>query len=367
MTNLFPSPYPTLLGDDPELQSCLDLAVSKALQEFPSISTPFRTAISIVAIDESNTPMDFKHAGLRYGESFYSASLLKIGAMYAAYELRRSVNNLAAELGANVYTASEMFASLQSEFDSQISHNFDDILWKLHITLSPEDRKKIKPPKYDQIFAAIPLTTGGFALDFGGQFQNNMNQMIINSNNNSAAACIEALGYEWIDGALSAGGFFFPEGKTGIWLAGTFTGSLPAVRIHSENDDDVAQATTCFDMANLYAHMFQQTLVDSGSSTEMLNMLFVTAAVGDDPSYLDYNRRQLPPRNFAVTHSKIGSGPLKTGAIVISDAAIVEFIVSSGVGKRFIVVFQNSFADNDSVYAMGSIVDRTIELFHFGP
>jgi len=363
MTNPFPNPYPTLLGDDPGLQSNLEAAVSNALQEFPSIPAPFRTAISIVAIDESTTPMDFKHGGLQYGDTFFSASLLKIAALYAAYELRQSVNNLAAELGSNVFTADEMFASLQSEFDGQINNKFDDILSTLDITLSVEDNAKIKTPKYNQIFAAIPLTTGGFALDFGGQFKNNMTQMIINSDDNASAACIEALGYKWINGALNAGGFFFPEGKTGIWLAGTFTGSLPAIRIPSVNDDDVAQATTCFDMANLYAHMFQQTLVDSVSSTEMLNMLFVSAAVGNDPSFLDYTRRRLPPRNFAVTHSKIGSAPLKTRKYVASDGAILEHIVSSGVGKRFIVIFQNSFVDNDSIIAMGSIVDRTIELF----
>jgi hypothetical protein len=114
-------------------------------------------------------------------------------------------------------------------------------------------------------------------------------------------------------------------------------------------------------MANLYAHIIQKTLVDPGSSNEMYNILFVTAAVGNDPSFLDYTRRHfLPIRNFSVTHSKIGLGPLKTGPMVASEGAIVEH---SGTGRKFLTVWQNSFNDNSSLFAIGFIVERTIELF----
>ncbi|WP_223595001.1 hypothetical protein [Neobacillus bataviensis] len=83
MTNQFPSPYPTLLGDDPFLQSCLDKAVEQALEEFKSLK-PFRTAISFVAINETQH-MEFKHAGKDFGKSFFTASL-KVGVLYAVFE-----------------------------------------------------------------------------------------------------------------------------------------------------------------------------------------------------------------------------------------------------------------------------------------
>ncbi|PGB76377.1 hypothetical protein COM05_29205 [Bacillus toyonensis] len=364
MTSPFPTPYPTLLGDYPALQMCLDTAIAEALVQFPSLN-PFRTAISFVAIGETTTPMDFKHAGIRYGDSDYSASLLKVGVLYAAYELKRSVNNLATESGAT--TSNVLFAKLHSDFDQIIKDKFHSILSSLNISINAEINSVITTPKYEQIFATVPLTTGGMALTFGGQFQTNLRQMIINSDNNAAAACIKALGYSWINGVLHAGGFFSPEGKTGIWIGGTFTGSLPYIRIPTMNDGEAAQVTTCFDMANLYAHMFQQTLVDSSSSNDMLNLLIVSAALGNDASYLDYTARSLPPRNFSVTHTKIGRGPLKTMEWVASDGAILEYLNSEGNGWKFIVVFQNSFIDNNSLTALGYIVERTMELYLFAP
>jgi hypothetical protein len=357
MSNPFPTPYPTLPGDDPKLTSSLQTAVSEALTNFPSLENPFRTAISLVAIDEKTTPIDFKHGGLSYGDSYYSASLLKMGALYAAFELMRSVNNAAAASG--VTTPSALFAQLHADFDPQIQAKVP------LISGAPGITPAMMLPTYEQIFATIPLTTGGLAVTFTGAFQTNLRRMIINSDNAAAAACIMALGYSWLNGTLNAGGFFFPPAQTGIWLAGTFTGAWPAVRIPSVNDGDSAQATTCFDMANLYAHIFQQTLVDADSSNTMLAMLATSAAVGDDPSFLDYSRRSgLPPRNFAVTHTKIGLGPLKTGQEVASEGTILEDL---GTSRKFLTVWQNSFNDAQSLIALGFVVERAIELFLKNP
>src|SRR5215218_6849317 len=99
MANPFPTPYPTLLDDDPQLGSALKTAVSEALSKFPALQRPFRVAISIAAIDGTTPPLKFRHAGLQFGDSFYSASLLKVGAMYAAYELLKRAQTLALSAG----------------------------------------------------------------------------------------------------------------------------------------------------------------------------------------------------------------------------------------------------------------------------
>lgn len=362
MANPFPDPYSTLLGDDPLLGSALETAVGEALAAFPSLEHPFRVAISIVAIDDTISPPDFKHAGTRFGDTFYSASLLKVAAMYAAFELLGSANALAASTG--VGTSQELFARLHADFDEVI-----DTAVPL-ITQTPGITRAMRLPKYEQIFAIVPLVTGGVACTFSGTFSTNMRRMIVNSDNNAAAACIQALGYSWINGALHAGGFFFPPAQTGIWLAGTFTGAQPPVRIPSVNDGTVAQGTTCFDLANLYAHIFQGTLVPvpgsdpSPFSSDMLAMLAVTADVGDDPSFMDFTRRPSiqPPRTFSVTHTKVGIGPLKTGQLVCSEGTIVENLEAE---RKFLVVWQNSFNDREALVAIASIVERTIELFLF--
>ncbi|MEM5650808.1 hypothetical protein AAHB57_28700 [Bacillus cereus] len=130
-------------------------------------------------------------------------------------------------------------------------------------------------------------------------------------------------------------------------------------------------------MANLYAHIFQHSLVDYESSSEnnntysklMENLLIVSAALGNNESWLDFKRRKphLPERNFKVTHSKIGLGQLKSRDWVASEGAIVQRKIGEFYKADFIVVFQNSFSDDDSVNALRSIIDRTIDLYLAGP
>ncbi|WRZ87940.1 hypothetical protein OHB54_01965 [Streptomyces sp. NBC_01007] len=350
----FPAPYPTLLGADPALQSALDTAVGEALTQFPGLARPFRAAISFVAVDQTPHGLDFRHAGLRYGDSYFTASLAKIGALYAAYELLHSVNAMARQ----VTSPKQLFTRLRKEFDPDIDASVPAI------AQAPRLTRVQRLPKYEQIFATAPAA-GALACTFQSGFQDTLNKMIIKGSNETAAAVIQALGYSWINGALKAGGFFFPQASTGIWLAGTFTAALPAVLIPSVNDGMVAQASTCFDMANLYAHIIRRTLVDPGSSNFMHALLATSASVGDDPSFLDFTRRPVfPPRDFGVLDSKIGRAPLKTGIPVVSEAAVVE---SSDPAQQFVVVFQDSLDDDDSLSALGYIVDRTIKLSRLAP
>ncbi|WP_045520505.1 hypothetical protein [Neobacillus niacini] len=368
MTNPFPAPYPTLLGADPFLQSCLDRAVNEAADVLPSIK---RTAISFVTINET-TPMDFKHAGIEYGKSFYTASLVKMGVLYAAYELRKSANQVVTDSG--ITTPNDLYARLKSNFDEIIKNKFLSILREAQIALTPvNERDAKKTPIYEQIFTMTP----SHEVIFRPQFQKHLQDMIIKGRNEAAAACIQALSYSWINGTLTAGGFFFPEGRTGIWVGGTFTGSMTPIRIPSVNDVDAAQASTCFDMANLYAHIFQHTLVDYKSISENNNtysrlmemLLMVSAAEGDNGSWLDFKRHKplFPERRFSVTHSKIGFGQLKSRDWVASEGAIVQRKIGEFHKADFIVVFQNSFSDDDSINALRSIVDRTIDLYLAGP
>jgi hypothetical protein len=204
-----------------------------------------------------------------------------------------------------------------------------------------------------------------------------LQNMIIKGDNNAAAACIQELSYSWINGTLTAGGFLFPEGRTGIWVGGTLTSSMTPIRIPSENDGDTAQASTCFDMANLYAHIFQHTLVPYKSTFENDNtfsrlmeiLLMVSAAEGNNGSWLDFRRHKplFPERRFNVTHSKIGFGPLKSRDWVASEGAIIQRKIGEFHKANFIVVFQNSFSDDHSINALRSIVDRTIDFYLAGP
>jgi hypothetical protein len=304
MADPFPSPYANLLADDFFVNKALDQARSETATTFPGLPMP---ALSLVAVKENAGAFEFLHAGMQYGDMFYSGSLPKVGAMYAAFELRRAANLLPTVPAGT--PASAAFANLRSEFDDVI--NTASAL----ISAAPGVSREMRIPKYESIFAAVPLVDGGFSFEFNAAFSNNMRKMIVESDNASAGACVKALGYSCLNGALERGGFFYTPSKSGIWLAGTYGGGWTPVRVPCLNDVDTAQGMTCFDTANLYAHLVQGSLGHpfTDSSTKMLDLLADAATT--DPSFIDWQRRTdqqgrrvISDKRYTVTHTKIGIG-----------------------------------------------------------
>jgi len=355
----FPSTFPTLLNPDPALNAALVAALAETQVRFSSANVLSRLAISVAAVDETADPLSIRHAGIQERVTHYSASLLKVAALYAAFQLRQSANNFSVSVAEP--TPAELFAHMRATFDPAIESAVP------LISSDPVIQSSMKVPKYQSIFVAIPLVDGGFSVVFSASFLNSIRDMIVNSSNSAAATCIEQLGYSWINGVLSSGGFFNPLTKQGMWLVGTFTGSLPYVRIPSANDGLVAQATTCFDMANLYALLFQKTAIDDQGHDkicdEMLQLLADTAS-GPDPSWLKARAREGIAglsNDIVITHTKIGLGPLKRengGFDVASEGAIARHIPS---GQTFMTVWQNSRNDIVSLNAITFLIDRTIK------
>jgi hypothetical protein len=352
----FPVPYPDLLSPDLGLAGALAAAYAEAQLAFPASTVALRAASSLVQVDDSTTPTTYRHGGMRELETHYSASLLKVAALYAAYELRRTVNNTAASVAAS--TPGELFAGLSASLDHLIS------VASPAVSAAPGITEPMKVPQYSAVFAAIPLITGGFALEFTADFVSQLRLMIVRSSNEAAAQCIQRLGYSWINGTLAAGGFFDPTTNSGIWLAGTFTGSRPYVRIPSVNDGLVAQALTCRSLAKMYALLNERLLVDASSSDAMLALL-AEAQFGPDaePGWITRPEFASPGTSIAGTHTKIGLGPLKPengGFDVASEGTI---LVQTDTGRAFIAVWQNGRSDDASLRAMTLIFDRSMKLF----
>lgn len=343
----FPAPFPKVLGDSAALTGALASAMTEARARVPSL----RTSIAIVAIDEpGGAPPTFVFSGDGHTDTNYSASLLKVVAMYAAFQLRQSADNEARSSGAA--TSGELFAHLSATFDSTITGA---------VSLIPPNQRKA--PEYRRIFAAIPLQAGGFGVDFTADFETRMFNMIVPGDNGAAAQVVMRLGYSWINGALASGGFFTPPDR-GIWLAGTFTGALPPVRINSVNDGLVAQAMTCVDLANLYALMVQEALIDSNSSRRMLELLR-QAQNGPEDAWITRSSIGFPGFSLDVTHTKIGLGSLKPengGFEVRSEGSILRHRATA---RRFITVWQDT--DNASLREVPVIIDRAVNKFLGGP
>ena len=360
---------------------------------FSGLPDPRHIPVTIVALDGSG-----QAAGQNEFDMYYSGSLLKVAAMYAAYQLRLAVNDLAAALPidpANDATATtNLFNTIRATFNDEIANK---------VALLPAfiDRE-LRVPKYDIIFTATRPPGGRFILEFttgnhsadpehvpSDTFEPNLVDMIVGSHNASAGFCIRNLGYGWINGLLESAGLFFPmkvppAGRSGlgIWLAGDYGGAKVAT-IESVNDGDVKQVTDTQHMAELFTLLFNKTLVRNVGNPPFMTgnvaMLELLSRAVDHPHAPSLLMRASPAPSFTVLHSKIGVGELKGGACIdIPDRGVVadrctysEAAILESGGRKFAVVWQGIVyhkenpADWDAeILRMVAIIQKTIDNFH---
>jgi hypothetical protein len=356
----FPNPFPDLLTSDVSMLAALTAAQAATAITFPTAGVHLSAPISIAAVQNPTSPsISFAYAGFRDTEMHYSGSLLKVAAMFAAFELRQSAADFAQNEGD--CTAGVVFNDLKTAFDQDIANSVPRLLTEPGIT------NAMRLPKYPTIFDSPQgLASGGCAMSFSAAFTNNVRGMIVPSNNNMASATIQALGYSWINGLLSQSGLFDPGTNTGIWLGGTFTGAFPAVRVPSVNDGPSAQATTTIDMARILALIIEANTLDSrstadGIASDMKDLLAQGQNAADaDSSWMTTGARPgidgLGP-GFTITHCKIGLGNLNAGGDVASEGTILSH---DDTGQQFLVVWQNVSDNTDALNAITFEVRRTI-------
>ncbi len=353
------------------INAALNAALSPSLEDPSSanIEDLGDLPIAIVALDDDGgRPLTGQH----HIEMFYCGSMLKLAALYAAYQLRVAVNDLAATLDVDrVKTAAQVFAELRNAFNKEILGAVP-----LINTHKPPIPDALKVPTYDVVFQATQ-EDGRWVLDFHqlnsikvqsgpftASFTTHLNRMIVGSHNESAGVCVRSLGYSWINGVLQAAGFLdlSQPGQEGIWLAGDYENS-PTVEIQSVNDKLVKQVTTCYHMAWLLTELFDHQLVRNEAhpisgrtgNDEMLDLLGLAVMDHGAPSRFVLDK--IPgfgctvPAPFDVLQSKIGVGQLKvdprnpptpgncnTGrGCVSSEAAILQH----SSGRKYVVVFEN--------------------------
>ncbi len=337
----FPEPKREPLQPTVTLQAAFDAAMASTPQ--PPKSVP----IAIVAIDPTGPPHPF--AGQRLTELHFSASLLKVAAMYAAYELRAAAAALVSELELE---ADEVMAGLRTSFDPVIDAQRLPQLAGLD--------KKFLLPRYDEIFD--PESS---PFDFSQSFRDHLFGAIALGKNEHAAHCIHAIGFGYLTRAMGTAGFLNPSliGKPAavaeadsIWLAGDFNFGYPAQRIPCVNDTPVAQATSVRQMARLFTLLVGGELIEDGSSDAAMVKLLEEAFVANF-LFLDAD----PSIHYVTQANKIGEGPVNSGPPPVgSEALIVEFS-----GRLFVVAFQNLrlFQKPDSVFPVARVVDKTIAAF----
>jgi hypothetical protein len=357
--------YPTVATFDGTFQSALEnaMSVQVAAGRFGAGS---RIAFSIIALA---TPSGtHRYAGKLDDEMHFSASLVKVAALFAAHELLAAARRLAEKKG--FADAVAFRAALVSTFDAVIQATAVPTVRNLVVNAALMGRA----PNYDAIFE---ITNTGVAnvpnVEFTATFQDDLLSMIGHGTNTGASRVIRKLSYAYINAALIKGGFFTPAhggaADNGIWLAGDYLGDknrpptpettqpIPYVRINCLNDCagsgasrdcTVAQISTTRRMANLFAliALGRMPSGDTKMVTDPADPSLGTVPDGNrnmrqllsepkplipgtnraDLAWVAQSRLVGVTARFTVTHDKIGVAPLKSGRDVHSEGLIVRWI-----------------------------------------
>jgi hypothetical protein len=246
------------------MQNALDLFMnSLSGQDRQSLE---RVALTVAEVTSTIPPHPW--AGHRHHEMHYSASLLKVAAMYTAFDLRAAAKQLIFERRPR--TADEFFAFLHADFDGVILQATPQ-----RIKTTPAVTNVHILPSYDAVLRPDIDASTGFprGVDFDPTYLTRMTDMITISDDVAARDCIHGLGYGLIAARIADDGFFDSSTGGGLWLAGDYTGAWPSVALPVVNDVTSAQATTTIDMARIFALMFDGILVSVDDSVDMLALL----------------------------------------------------------------------------------------------
>lgn len=347
--SLFTGGYPNPLNTTAHI--LMQAALETTQSAMSAVGTPNvdRLALMVVALTGFENRNDHPWAGLRIDEEHYSASLLKLAAMYAAYDLRSSADQLATDNSLTTWPAIE--AALKSTFDSEIVTHTPSLI-SGSPTLHPED--KTRKPDYS---AVLQSGVGpDFVVDFTQAQLDAFEDMIVNAHNPGATTTIHGLGYPFLNGKIADDGFF-EDGK-GIWLAGDymFETQWPYARIDSKNDGLSAQATTAVHLARLLTLLFDNRLVGAQSSAGMQELMRRAGKWFHDIEIVPPTLIWPPDGRFIATHSKVGVGPMKTGGLsTFSEGLVVRDTMRD---LDFVVVWQNVL---DTFGQGGQPLRRTFE------
>jgi hypothetical protein len=325
---------------------------------FAPVATSSSNHLCAALADVTSGDTTAPFAAHRETEMVYVGSLLKIGAMYAAFALRSRVQAFADAAKANGVTrAGDVFSLIKRAWTPKLK-----ALFPARSTLSFGNGQDVTVPRVDRIFTLSAPGKIEFAIaspavnnadldrvgEFGapiGLFHEWMRLMMRWSNNTAASRCILALGYFYINGLFARSGFF--AGGKGLWLSGDYAGH-DWVRTTTEFHGNAAGVAldprwataqkrtksnfvgNALQVGRLMTAMAQDTLVDAASSNEMRKL--ANQLAGGIGSYAG-SALTAAGRAPSVLSSKIGLGDDSFS----HDCAIVERTVG-GNSLRYAAV-----------------------------
>lgn len=251
-----------------------------------------KMGIAIFDVSKGN-PAGYAHNFTKTG---YAASLPKIVAMYAAFYLQSRLKAISGALGVTTSLAT---------IESDLKKEWSPVL-KTTIPYAVGDF-----PDISSIFSSR-------SFEFSNSFQKDMDAMMKKSDNWAAGRCIHRIGYDYLNGALTYGGFYSVSEKSGFWLAGDY---IPAK--HASNRDGrqvpgmgTSQAASAKAASLLLANLARDELISPESSQGMKKVM------SNAYSWVRYNAEAHHPG--AEVFGKLGLGANKPQQAT-HDCAIVKY------------------------------------------
>ncbi|MGN6492158.1 MAG: serine hydrolase [Agriterribacter sp.] len=236
----------------------------------------------------------------------FIASTAKIAVLFAAFWLRKTVRENAK--GVNAADKNALFDGLKISWTGtpqKYPGKFNGHAW---------------PPDLHNIFNATKTGNGEWNIDFtadfdysefargqsllnvagkhgkslsvinGLGFRDRLELMIGWSDNNAAGSCINALGFQFVNGCMSAAGFFDDNSTTvgGLWLSGNYAGTSFENDFSNKSPQKITtQGGNADVLARFMALLIKRKLIDTEASQEML--LVMDRIVADELWDKDYN------------------------------------------------------------------------------
>jgi hypothetical protein len=252
------------------------------------IHVPDDLTVALVDLTDPSAPV---YAGIRDEDTIFIASMAKIAALYAAFELRKQLQDAISAVPTSVPVA-DLIAEVRRTWQPLLD------------ATKPNDRAAFNGfPSLSEIFDITPsgsswsvqfTTKGDIATLADGElaewpvlkgkfgFKELLELMARFSNNDASARCITALSYEYIHGALTNGGFY-NQATGGLWLGAPYphkpgaalTEALWAAEplSNERNQSRKYQTGSARAAATMFTLLGQGKLVDAAASGEMLDML----------------------------------------------------------------------------------------------
>jgi hypothetical protein len=187
-------------------------------------------------------------AGWNLYDERFAASLVKIAALFAAFRLRHNVRAAAGEVDAD--DGKQLFQAITDDWKPVVQ------------TAVPAGKPDF--PHLDRIFTPAG-GRAGWSVDFTPTFAKHLRAMIEHSNNHSAAFCIDAIGFQYLNGALAAEGLYSDQ-FGGLWLGANYAGRHWMLEPISRKTH---QGATAKAVAHFLTLLEENRLVDPDSSEEM--------------------------------------------------------------------------------------------------